>query len=129
VSAGFALWLTLSCVFIPLRLARAQSLFPARDSDLPLKAFLRAERVAFERQRLLLSTVRWWYIAPITVGVLGLFIGIRGFHWHSLAYAVLVFLIDFGIERANQTALRENIDPAIRTLDEQIRQLEENDEK
>jgi len=62
------------------------------------------------------------------VGVLGLFIGIRGLHWHSLAYVILVLLIDFGIDRANQEAVRDGIDPAIRTLDEHIRQLEENDE-
>ncbi len=127
VSAGFAVWLAVACLVIPVRLRRARKLFPARESDRSLLDFLHQERRALRRQRHLLSTVLWWYVGPIAVGALGFFIGIRGLHWQSLAYAAVVLLIGFAIERANQAAVRHSIDPAIRAVDEQIRQLEESD--
>lgn len=126
VPALFALWLVVTCVFIPLRLGRARARFPARGSNLALRDFLVKERQALLHQRHLLSTVRWWYVAPIAFGALGLFAGIRGLHWHSLAYAAVVLLIAFVIERLNQMAVRESIDPAIRTLEQQIQQLEDD---
>lgn len=128
VSAGFAVWLAVACLIIPLRLRRARKLFPARESDRSLLDFLHQERRALRRQRDLLSTVLWWYVGPIAVGALGFFIGIRGLHWHSLAYAAVVLFIGFAIERANQAAVRRSIDPAIRSVDKQIQQLEQENE-
>lgn len=126
VSAAFSLWLVIACLGIAIRLRNARRLFPDRESDLPLLAFLHGERRALDRQRHLLNTVLWWYVGPIVIGVLGFFIGIRGLHWHSLAYAVIVLLVGFVIERANRSAVRHRIEPAMHALDEQIRQLEED---
>lgn len=127
-AAAFSLWLSIACITIPIRLRNGRKRFPARESDLPLRAFLQQERAALAHQRHLLGTVLWWYLGPIMIGVLGFFIGIRGLHWHSLAYAAFVLLIGFGIERANRLAVRTRIEPAIRAIDEQIRQLEEDND-
>lgn len=126
--AAFAVWLAAICVMIPLRLRSARKRFPARESNLPLRTFLQRERRALIKQHRLLSSVLWWYTGPIMVGALGLFISIRGLHWHSLAYTVAVLAIGFAIERANKAAVRGQIEPAIRFLDEQIQQLEKNDD-
>lgn len=44
------------------------------------------------------------------------------------AYAAVVLLIGVAIERANQAAVRHSIDPAIRAVDGQVRQLEESND-
>jgi len=123
-SALFSAWLAASCILIVLRLRRARALFPARDGDLSLSEFLARERRALEHQRRLLASVRWWYVGPIVFGVVGFFMGFRGLHWHSAAYAAIVLTVGFLIERANRMAVRESIEPAIAALEEQIRQLD-----
>jgi membrane protein YdbS with pleckstrin-like domain len=129
LAAVFSAWLVVACIVIAIRLRNARRLFPDRESDLPLRAFLERERLALARQRRLLSTVLRWYVGPIMIGVLGFFVSIRGWHWHSLAYAAVVVLIGFTVERANRHAVSKQIEPAIGALDEQIRQLEEDDEE
>jgi len=131
--AGFALsalsaaLLAAAGPLVALRLGRARRLFPAQESDLPLLAFLRRARGALVHQRRMLASVLWWYIGPLLLGAFGLFFGIRGLHWHSLAYLVVVLLVGFGVERLNRFAVRNQIEPAITALDEQIRRLEEDD--
>ncbi|NBB92773.1 MAG: hypothetical protein GVY32_06365 [Gammaproteobacteria bacterium] len=129
ISALFSVWLVVACVVIAIRLRNARRLFPERASDLPLLVFLREERRALDRQRRLLGTVLWWYVGPIVIGVLGFFVGIRGLHWHSLVYTAVVLLAGFAVERANRLAVSNRIEPALGALDEQIRQLEEDNEE
>lgn len=128
VPAAFALWLTLMCIYIPLKLSRARRLIPQPDPERPVMDFLRAERKALRGQRDLLGSVWRWYWGPIALGVSGFFVSIRGWHWVSLAYLIVVVLVSLAIEYANRRAVRKNIEPALRELDEQIQTMEEDDE-
>lgn len=127
VPAGFALWLTLVCIYIPLKLSRARRLIPRPDPERPVLEFLCAERKALRGQRDLLGSVWRWYWGPIAVGVTGFFVGIRGWHWNSLVYVIVVLLVSLAIEYANRRALRRNIEPALRELDDLIQTMEEDD--
>ncbi len=78
VPAGFALWLTLVCIYIPLKLSRMRRLIPEADPEQPVIEFLRAERRALLGQRTMLASVWRWYWGPIAVGVIGFYVSIRG---------------------------------------------------
>lgn len=129
VPAGFALWLTLVCVYIPLKLARMRRLIPAADPEQPVIEFLRAERRALLGQRAMLASVWRWYWGPIAIGVIGFFVSIRGWHWHSAAYVVVVVLVCLIIELANRAAIGKHIQPALDELEQQLRTMEEDDER
>lgn len=127
VPAGFAFSLVLVCVYIPLRLSRARRLIPEADPAQPVIDFLRAERRALRRQRDILASVSRWYWGPVAVGAIGFYVSIRGWHWTSAVYVAVVLLASVIIEYANRAAVRENIEPALDELDEQIRKMEEDD--
>lgn len=127
VPAAFAFWLTLLCIYIPLKLLRARRLIPQPNPERSVIEFLRAERKALRGQRDLLGSVWRWYWGPIALGVTGFFISIRGWHWTSSAYVIAVLLVSLVIEYANRRAVRRNIEPALRELDKQIQTMEEDD--
>lgn len=127
IPAGFALWLVLVCVYIPLRLSWTRRLIPEADPDQPVIDFLRAERRALLGQRDILASVARWYWGPVAVGAIGFYVSIRGWHWSSAAYVAVVLAVSVIIEYANRTAVRRNIEPALEEIDEQIRKMEEDD--
>lgn len=127
VSAAFAIWLTLVCIYIPLKLSRARRLIPQADPEQQVIEFLRAERRALRGQRAMLASVWRWYWGPIAVGVIGFYVSIRGWHWHSAAYAAVVLVVSLIIEYGNRAAVRKHIEPALQELNEQIRRMEEDD--
>lgn len=128
LAAGFSLWLTLCCIYVPLRLHRARRLIPSPDPEWPVLEFLRAERDALSAQREMLSSVWRWYWGPIAVGVIGFFVSIRGLAWVSAGYAALVVVVSLAIDYANRMTVRRQIEPALRMLDEQIDEIEDNDD-
>ncbi len=124
VAALFGLWLTLVCVYIPLRLRRARQMIPVPDPGRPVTEFLRAERQALLGQRELLGAVWRWYWGPIAVGVIGFFVGIIGWHWISAAFVAIVVAGSVGIEYLNRMAVRHSIEPAIEAVERQITEME-----
>ena len=127
VPAGFAIWLTLVCIYIPLKLMRVRRLIPEADPEQPVIEFLRAERRALRGQCAMLSSVWRWYWGPIAIGVIGFFFSMAGWHWHSAAYVAVVLLVSVIIEYANRAAVRKHLEPALHELDEQLRKMEEDD--
>ncbi|WP_376690167.1 hypothetical protein [Wenzhouxiangella sp. EGI_FJ10409] len=127
VPAGFAVWLTLVCIYIPLKLARVRRLIPEADPEQPVIEFLRVERRALLAQRAMLASVWRWYWGPIAVGVIGFYVSIRGWHWQSAAYVAVVVLVSLIIEYANRAAVRTHIQPALDELEQQIARMEEDD--
>jgi hypothetical protein len=128
VAAGFSAWLTLCCIYVPLRLRAARRLIPEPHPEQPVLEFLHAEREALRMQREMLASVWRWYWGPIAVGVVGFFVGIRGLDWVSAGYVALVVMVSLAIEVANRMAVRHQIEPALRVLDEQIDEIEDNDD-
>ena len=126
IPAIFGLWLTLVCVYIPLRLRRARKMIPEPDPGRAVIEFLRAERLALVGQRDLLNSVWRWYWGPVAVGAIGFYVSIMGWHWSSPAYVLVVLLFSAGIEYMNRKAVRRSIEPAIETVDQQIAEIEEH---
>lgn len=116
--------LVLSCVFIPLRLARARRLFRPAGPDSPLRDFLAAERERLLAQRRLLRSIVWWYLLPLGIGVVLLF-GSRSSALATAVYAAIVLALYAGIYRLNQRAVATELDPRLVEVDEMLRALAE----
>ncbi len=127
VSAAFSLFLVAAIVYVPLRLRRARRMIPEPDPNRPVREFLAAERAALLGQAEMLRSVARWYCGPIGIGVIGFFAGIAGATMLSLGYGLLVVALCAGIEYANRHAAERGIRPAIDRIDDQIRQLEDED--
>lgn len=121
--ALFALWLTLVCIYIPLRLRRARQMIPTPDPGQPVIEFLRAERAALVGQAQMLSSVWLWYWGPIAVGTIGFYVSVTGWNTRSLAYVAFVIAVCAGVEYLNRKAVRHSIAPAIAAVDQQIADL------
>lgn len=124
--ALFALWLTLVCLYIPLRLRHTRQMIPTPDPGQPVIEFLRDERAALEGQRHLLRSVWLWYWGPIAVGVIGFYVSITGWTTRSLAYVAIVIAVCAVIEYLNRKAVRHSIIPAMAAVDQQIADLIED---
>lgn len=112
--------LTLSCLGIPLRLARARRGFRGARRDRPLTTFLREERERVMAQVHLLRSVLWWYLLPLGVGVIMLFSGTRSLKATTI-YAGVVAAVYWGIYRLNQRAVATELEPRLAEIDEMLR--------
>jgi hypothetical protein len=128
VAAGFAAFLTLAIAAIPVRLWIARRRIPLPDPQMPVLAFLHEERQALLEQARMLSRVARWYWGPLGIGVIGFFVSLRGLAWISVGYVAVVVLMCAVVEYANRAAVRKQIEPAVRAVDEQIEQLEKTGE-
>ncbi len=121
---GFSALLVAAVIYIPWRLWRERRKLPKADPRRPVKDYLRAERDAMRAQAELLESVWWWYLSPLAVGVIGLYVSIRGLVWQSLAYAAVVLAMYLAIGTANRVAARAQFRTAVGEIDEQLAQLE-----
>ncbi|MDA8019340.1 MAG: hypothetical protein MPN21_18010 [Thermoanaerobaculia bacterium] len=122
---GFGAFLTATVIYVPWRLWRERRKLPKSDPERPVMEYLRKEREGMRAQAELLESIWSWYLGPIGVGVIGLFVSIRGFVWLSLVYSVTVALFYFAIGKANLVAARRQYRVAMKELDEQLAQLED----
>jgi hypothetical protein len=112
--------LALSCLWIPLWLARARRRFRPAPRDLSLRAFLSEERGRLLDQRHLLRTILWWYLLPLGIGVVLLF-GSRSSALATAVYAAVVAALYWGIHRLNQRAVATELEPRLAEVDELLR--------
>jgi hypothetical protein len=114
-------------VLIHLRLRDARRAEPVEDPAAPLADVLRAERTKVDAQIGLLESVLWWYIAPLAVGVVLVFGGLRGPTWLTFGYAALVAAGAAAVYHLNQWAVRRDLSPRREQLNRLLAQLESDD--
>jgi hypothetical protein len=107
--------LTLSCLWIPLRLAHARRSFGAAPRDRSLKSFLHEERARVQAQVRLLRTIIWWYLLPLGVGVVLLFSGARSLV-ATTVYAAFVAALYGGIYALNRRAVATELEPRLEEI-------------
>lgn len=112
----------IACVVIPLKLRAARR--PEADPGQPLLARLRQELAQIEAQDRLLSSVAWWYLAPLGIGVI-LFVGGMASPLWGGVYAVVVITLYTWIHQLNRRAVRAELHPRARELQGWISHLEQ----
>jgi hypothetical protein len=120
--------LTVSCLGIPLRLAHARRGFRGARRDRPLKTFLREERERVLAQVHLLSTVLWWYLLPLGVGVVMVFSGARS-PMATTIYAAVVAVLYGGIYWLNQRAIATELKPRLEEIEAMLGAVLEEPER
>jgi hypothetical protein len=100
-------------VLVMWRLYRARRIGGrgAADPSLPVAEALRAEGRRLDAQISLLESVLWWYVAPLSIGVVLLTVGLRGTSWFTLAYSVVVALVAWGVVALNLRVVRRDLRP------------------
>jgi hypothetical protein len=107
-------WMVLAgLVLVMWRLYRARRIGGrgATDRSLSVAEALRAEGRRLDAQIALLESVLWWYVAPLSIGVVLLTVGLRGTSWFTLAYSVVVALVAWGVVALNLRVVRRDLRP------------------
>lgn len=99
-----------SCAFIIWRLHSVRMRHP-REPDCAVADLLRGEIHRLDEQIRLLSSVSWWYLAPLGTGVILVVFGIRGWSTFSLLYAAAVVALYAGIYYLNRRAVQRELQP------------------
>lgn len=119
-----ALIVITSSLYIYWRLYRARTRYDDPSPDRPVAEVIRTERAKVEEQIQLLDNILWWYLAPLTVGVLLFIFGNDGWSWATLGESVVVLLISAGIYVLNQRARRDTFEPRREELTRLLEQVE-----
>lgn len=121
--AGVVLFLVgAGLVVVKLRRARRNPPDPAA----PLGQVLRLERDRIDQQVRMLESALWWYITPLCLGVILIFVGSTGLSWASLAYTAAVAALGIWIWKLNRNAARRELAPQRDELDRLLEQLEDD---
>ena len=118
--------LVFSCLFIAYKLLRAKAgNHQEREAcDRGISTHLRAELQKVKRQKKLLQSVLWWYIAPICAGLLIYAAGFNGSTVFKAVYMIIVILMGIGIWYMNQKAVVQKFDPLIDEIRQSLEFLE-----
>ena len=128
VLARVGAWIVLAgLVLVMWRLYRARRIGGpgGDDPSLSVADALRAEAQRLDVQIELLESVFWWYVAPLSVGVVLLTVGVRGTSWFTLAYAVVVALVAWGVVALNLRVVRRHLRPRRAELNALLAELGE----
>ena len=118
VSSGLILW----------RLHRNRRRHQTPAADRPVAEVLRAERAKVDTQIRLLTSILWWYIAPIATGLLLIAVGDYGIlSAYTAVFALFLGGGAYGIYRLNQRAVRNELRPRRKKLTELLDQVTETD--
>jgi cobalamin synthase len=121
-------WIVLAgLVFVMWRLYRARRIGGrgGDDPSLSVADALRAERRRLDTQIELLESVFWWYVAPLSIGVVLLTVGVRGTSRFTFAYAAVVALVAWGVVALNLRVVRRNLRPRRTELNALLAELGE----
>lgn len=119
-----AITVVAGAVIIPLRLRAARR--PDIDVNLPLADALHAELDRTRAQHRLLSSMLWWYIAPLAMGALLVCFG-QPQTVTMVGVEIAIVLFNLILWRANTRAVRRQLEPALRELESLIAALEDDD--
>lgn len=122
LSRAGAVIIAVACALIPLRLRVARK--DAVDPGQPLVSQLRLELLQVEAQDRLLSTVFWWYLAPLGIGVI-LFVGGAVSPFLAVLYGLVVVTFYGWLLHLNRRAVRTELHPRATELRTWISNLEQ----
>jgi len=136
ITLGKSMWLAAAAsvllvawsLFVPWHLRRARKLQPDPVLSTDMLTYLRAEKKATQAQYEMLHGILRWYLGPAGVGVILLFLGVRGWSAASLYYSLTVLAVYFAIYVANRRVARRNIAPKIDQIDRQINAVSRGEE-
>ena len=118
VSTGAILW----------RLHRTRRRHQTPDRSQPVAEVLRAERAKVETQIRLLTSIMWWYIAPIAAGLLLITVGDHGVvSAYTAVFSVVLAGGAYGIYALNQRTVRNDLKPRRETLTRLLTQIDDAD--
>jgi len=113
---------------VAFRLFAARRLTPPGGVDpaLPVVNALHVELDRVEAQISLLTSVAWWYVAPLLGGSVLLTAGSRGFAgWpYTLGYTAFAALLGWGIIALNHRAVRRTLQPKRKEIMSLLAQIE-----
>lgn len=89
-------------------------------ADHSLKNHLKKELERVKRQKKLSQNIGWWYIAPITFGLILITIGFETGLLFQISYMALVFIVALVVWRYNQNTVKHKYDPLISEIREAI---------
>ena len=116
--------LALACLLIPIWFRRARR--PPPDPTLPIAQMLSQELDRVRAQQRLLGTVLWWYLAPLGIGVVLFLAGPLDSPWLVGLVALGVAAFFGGLFRLNRRAIREDLEPRARELENWIAGLRQD---
>lgn len=115
ILAGFYIW-------YKLKKAQRKKLESKPTFDHTLRDHLEDELQWVKKQKRMIEQVAWWYIVPISLGliVFALSFGII----FKITYIILVVLLGAGIWKLNQRAVAQKFNPLIEELQDAISVIE-----
>ncbi|MDZ7693476.1 MAG: hypothetical protein U5K69_20555 [Balneolaceae bacterium] len=115
-----------SAVYIIYKLKSAQlrQLRNPASVDIPMDEHLQRELKRIKQQRKLLKGVAWWYIAPLTVGLLFITFGGDSGLWFKIGYMVFVLVFGVVVWWLNQRVVNQKFEPLISEIKEAIEVVE-----
>lgn len=122
--ASFALLLVVWAGYVPFQLRRARRKLPDPRPDLPLRIFLQRQREAALAQARMLERAWLWYVAPCTVGLLGLTFSTPGEGAGRLLYGGFVIALGVLVAWINRRAARQVFRAQAHTLEQRIDSLD-----
>ncbi|MCG8432928.1 MAG: hypothetical protein MJA83_02725 [Gammaproteobacteria bacterium] len=118
--------LVAACTYIPFKLHKARRLLPTVNNGNNLVSYLREEYKALAAQAELLRGILSWYLAPMGVGILVVFIGGRGLTLDGLYYVAGTVVIYALIYYANIVAANESFAPKLQEIENELESLGES---
>lgn len=117
-----------SCIYICYKLKTAQIEASKWDQsfDRPLDEHLLDELKQIRKQKKLLKNIAWWYIAPLTIGLVFLTIGSDTSLYFKIIYPALLLILGAVIWFWNQKTVQKKLDPIIRALEEALKMIDES---
>jgi MFS family permease len=123
VTAG-ALLVVAGSALIFGRLRYARTRFTAPSANEPVRQRLERERAKVDAQIRLLSSVLWWYIAPLLAGLLLMTVGDNGWSVFTVVYGTGAIAGAAAIYVINQRAVARDLRPRRETLTHLLNQVD-----
>lgn len=121
-----SIWTQMGCVTVvssacyicyKLKAAQFVEIKEEQSPDRPVRLHLKQELEQVEKQKKLLKNIAWWYIIPLTVGLLLITIGGQSTLFYKVTYMAAVILFGIFVWYLNQKTVRKKFD----TLEKEIK--------
>lgn len=121
--------IVLSCIYISYRLKTAQiKKSDWQDSfDHSLRDHIQHELKQIRRQKKLLENIAWWYIAPITIGLIFITLGGDSSFQFKVIYLLIVGGAGIIIWIFNQRSVRNRFKPLIQEFEQALETIEQDE--